>query len=304
MNRELYIKNLNMIRYELSKSMLLESQDNRKALETVISKSNNDIKVIKDIEDKTISYIGESKFKEAVNYGYKKVQGKINNIKNSIKNLAKKENESSIITGIETVSEMVFDASKFLISAIYEYVIGIPIEYTQEFTLDNVLLFCCVGVANTIWFRILLLFLPGADLFNGMDSKSKVFRRLGACVIAPLNEEAAKSIALRISAKTGYKYSLSFGLLESVHYVIMQFRAYGWKIFLLRLIPLVMHLTTTLAQHIVIRISNNELKSFGFIIGCILHAVYNYYAIISGERAYEEEMRKRHPNVFSSEGAV
>lgn len=275
MNRELYIRNLRVIRSKIGRLMLESSLDNSSELtekdknitRTFLEKVSKDATTLKNERAKVISQIGADKYNKAVSLGIKELTKKINDVKLKIKSSINKS-ETGKKYLIEEVSEALYVTVLELLDTVYTFLADVSLKETTKDNFKHMSLFLSVFICNSVWANVLAAFL-------GLEKGFMIT----AVVVAPLNEEAAKQVSLRISHSSGLSYTFKFAALEAVHYIVSVVATYGSQtlpyIVFIRLEGIIFHMFTAILQLGLSVISDDKLRAFSFLIGVIIHAAAN-----------------------------
>lgn len=276
MNRKEYILKLKEAKSKIDRILLMESEEATNRIFTnFLNKSKSDSDEIDKKTKDIIRIIGQDKFNQAVNAGVNEFKKKLGSLTNMSKSV-NKGSDSVLIESIEKGSDIIYDIVGLVIDNIYYLLTGTKLKDETEKTFSArkvTMLSFCPAVFNSVVYQVLDSFLKFS-----FDKYSKIMTYC-CCISAPLSEEYCKQAALRISTKKGYTYTAAFAGLEALDYILKYYKWMGPKILSKRLVAFMFHMSTAFAQKSIMNVTDGKLRSFAFIIGCLLHAAYNYSAI-------------------------
>lgn len=166
-------------------------------------------------------------------------------------------------------------------------------KYDKAKIIQSIILTIHVCVCNTIAMYILIA-LSGFNVIVG--------QALSAVIVAPINEEMGKRIAI----KGGFQaeYQVVFNIVEASQYILTMMgpgivgNPFAKKISFIqalkvRIFPILMHITTTIVQFLTqnkaiqtkIGLTKPEdkakLSNLGYLIGMLIHGTWNFLAVIN-----------------------
>lgn len=274
MNRLEYINKLKDTQSRLDALILLESivdndelsaQDNEIG-NKFLSKTEQDYNNIKSVEEQIKAKIGASVYNKAVNIGLKALKKKIMAIEIDAKKASEDlDNKDKLFYYMERGSDIIYQCLEATVGSIYLLFTHRELKDETPETFSSFTLTLCPTICNSIASILLMQYF---GFMKGL--------KLLTVLVAPLTEEYCKQVALRIGgATTGLKYTAVFSGIEAADYVLRLYKYVGPRIFLYRFVAIMLHFTTTLVQHAVTEVTEKKLKSFAFLVGVMIHSLYN-----------------------------
>ena len=272
MNRNEYIDKLKETQVKLDGLILLESiEDNMSAQDNEIgnkflSKTEQDYNNIRSVEESIKAKIGASLYNRAVNAGLKALKKKIMSIEVETKKASNElDNKDKLFYYMEKGADLIYQCLEATVGAVYLLFTHRELKDETPDHFSAFTLTLCPTICNSVASLLLMQYF----------GYQKGFKML-AVLIAPLTEEYCKQVALRIGGfQTGMEYTMVFSGIEAADYVLRLYRFIGPRIFLYRFVAIILHLTTTLVQYTTTELSEKKLKSFAFLVGVMIHSLYN-----------------------------